>query len=81
MYKDKFKQWKWSKNMTKNIAARMTDFNPRRPLLGLNIGNLKWPVERIKNMKSLGRASGEGGSSVQEGKLTHTLAETPLDSA
>ncbi|PKK45422.1 hypothetical protein CI102_9811 [Trichoderma harzianum] len=66
MYKDKFKQWKWSKNMTKNIAARMTDFNPRRPLLGLNIGNLKWPIERIKNMKSLGRASGEGGSSIQE---------------
>ncbi|KAL6817367.1 hypothetical protein J3E69DRAFT_345271 [Trichoderma sp. SZMC 28015] len=62
MYKDKFKQWKWSKNVTKNLTAKMTNFNPRFPLLGL--GNLKW--SRIKNMKSLGRASGEGGSSIQD---------------
>ncbi|KAL7783943.1 hypothetical protein V8C43DRAFT_169482 [Trichoderma afarasin] len=67
MYKDKFKQWEWSKNVTKKITAHIPKINRRSPnfdLIGFN--NLKLPVERLKNMKPLCRASGEGGSSIQE---------------
>ncbi|KAF3076368.1 hypothetical protein CFAM422_001627 [Trichoderma lentiforme] len=67
MYKDKFKQWKWSKNMTKNLTACIPNVNRGfRKLDFLRLNNLKWPMERIKNMKPLCRASGEGGSSLLE---------------
>lgn len=68
MYKDKFKQWKWSKNLPKAIAARMLNIakqrRPKRTIFRWN--NRIWPIERIK--KLLSRHSAEEDSSLQDGK-------------
>ncbi|KAL7911687.1 hypothetical protein GGI35DRAFT_468171 [Trichoderma velutinum] len=66
MYKDKFKQWKWSKNLPKAIAARMLNIaNQRRPKRTFfRWNNRIWPIERIK--KLLSRHSAEEDSSIQE---------------
>ncbi|KAJ4854856.1 clr5 domain-containing protein [Trichoderma breve] len=66
MYKDKFKQWKWSKNLPKAIAARMLNIakqrRPKRTIFRWN--NRIWPIERIK--KLLSRHSAEEDSSLQD---------------
>ncbi|KAL7953230.1 hypothetical protein V8C34DRAFT_297576 [Trichoderma compactum] len=67
MYKDKFKQWKWSKNLPKAIAARMLNIahqrRPKRTVFWRN--DRMWPIKRIK--KLLSRHSAEEDSSIQQG--------------
>ncbi|PNP55513.1 hypothetical protein THARTR1_04343 [Trichoderma harzianum] len=65
-YKDKFKQWKWSKNLPRSIAARMLYVYiqrwPKRTVFWRN--DRMWPIERIK--KSLSRHSAQEDSPIQE---------------
>ncbi|KAF3075898.1 hypothetical protein CFAM422_001630 [Trichoderma lentiforme] len=66
MYKDKFKQWKWSKNLPKATAARMLNIaNQRLPKRTEFLYNgRKWSMEEIQKRHS--RRSAQGDSSLQE---------------
>lgn len=68
MYKDKFKQWNWSKNLPRAMAGRMLDVgNQRWPKRTYFLRNdRKWTMEEIQKRHS--RRSAQGDSSLQEGK-------------
>ncbi|KKP07374.1 hypothetical protein THAR02_00571 [Trichoderma harzianum] len=68
MYKDKFKQWKWSKNLPKAIALHMLKMaNQRRPKRTFfRWKNRVWFTKRIQ--KLLSKHYAEEASSLQEGK-------------
>lgn len=69
MYKDKFKQWKWSKNMTKSLASKTLSDNQRRPTYN-NAGrnDRTWPMRRVKSRMSLSSLRASGEDSLREGK-------------
>ncbi|KAL6818276.1 hypothetical protein GGI42DRAFT_347527 [Trichoderma sp. SZMC 28013] len=79
MYKDKFKQWKWSKNMTKALASETFSDNQRRPTSNIVCWDDRmWPIGRIKNIISLSRASGEDSSPQEDcPKLDGWASEMP----
>lgn len=76
MYKDKFKQWKWSKNLPKDMAMAMLNKAKRRqPKQTIfQWGNQTWTIERIK--KTHGNFADQSESHVLESKsaLLHLRA-------
>ncbi|QYT02077.1 Clr5 domain-containing protein [Trichoderma simmonsii] len=66
MYKAKFRQWKWSKNLPRAIAGRMLDVgNERLPKLTVFWrNNQEWSMEEIKKRRS--KHSAQGNSSLQD---------------
>ncbi|UKZ79912.1 hypothetical protein TrVFT333_007675 [Trichoderma virens FT-333] len=66
MYKDKFKQWKWSKNLPGEVAVGMlSKANRRRPKETIfHWNNQAWPIERV--MKSCARFASDDDSHIPE---------------
>ncbi|KAH0594835.1 hypothetical protein MHUMG1_07670 [Metarhizium humberi] len=79
MYKDKFKQWKWSKNLPKDMAmAMLNKAKQRQPKQTIfQWGNQTWTIERIK--KTHGKFADQSESHFLESYPTpqDATCETP----
>lgn len=81
MYKDMFKQWKWSKNLPKDMAIGMLNKAKRRQPKHtvFQWGNQTWTVDRIK--KTHGKAADQPDPNILAGKLSPALPHRSVHNA